>query len=217
MPVKLRLKKQGRKKAPHYAIVAADSRAPRDGRYIEKFGFYNPIANPAQIYVDHETAIKWLKVGAQPTNTVRSILRHAGVTLKFALIKQGKEEDEMERIFNSWWEMKKSKKKKKFVQVDIHGKPLEEIPVIELVQHKAEAESQPEETESTETDAGSEEAAAPDAEASTKTVSESGSEAETAPASETESSTESEEPETEASTESEEPDNKEDKEAAKAS
>ncbi|MCB0840278.1 MAG: 30S ribosomal protein S16 [Bacteroidetes bacterium] len=131
MPVKLRLKRQGRKQAVHYAIVASDSRSPRDGRYIEKIGTYDPVTQPAKIYVDHEAALKWLKVGAQPTNTVKSILRHAGVTVKFALFKQGKSEEEADKIFSKWWEAKKAKKKKKMVSCDIHGNPLEEVPVSE--------------------------------------------------------------------------------------
>lgn len=128
MPVKLRLQRRGRKKAPFYAIVAADSRAPRDGRFIEKVGFYDPIAEPARVYVDHEVALKWLQTGAQPTNTVRSLLRHAGVTLKFALTKQGKSEEEMERIYTRWREEKDGKTKKKVISVDVHGTPLEPVP-----------------------------------------------------------------------------------------
>ena len=144
MPVKLRLRKQGRKKAPHYAIVAADSRAPRDGRFIEKIGFYNPIKDPAHVYVDHDLALKWLKVGAQPTHTVRSLLRHSGVTLKFALIKQGKSEEEMDRIFNRWWEEKKAKKKKKVIQVTVQGLPIEDVPEMVLKQHAGAANQSPE-------------------------------------------------------------------------
>ncbi|MEZ4775166.1 MAG: 30S ribosomal protein S16 [Bacteroidia bacterium] len=131
MPVKLRLKRQGRRKLPHYAIVAADSRAARDGRFIEKIGFYDSVSQPAKIYVDHEKALKWLQNGAQPTNTVGDILRHAGVTVKFALIRQGKSEEEAARIFARWWEQKKAKKKKKMVSVDIGGNPLEDVPVTE--------------------------------------------------------------------------------------
>ncbi|MDX2250249.1 MAG: 30S ribosomal protein S16 [Bacteroidia bacterium] len=131
MPVKLRLKRQGRRKLPHYAIVAADSRSPRDGRFIEKIGFYDAISQPAKIYVDHAKALKWLQNGAQPTNTVGDILRHAGVTVKFALLKQGKSEEEASRIFSRWWDQKKSKKKKRMVSVDISGMPLEEVPVTE--------------------------------------------------------------------------------------
>lgn len=128
MPVKLRLKRQGRRKTPHYAIVAADARSPRDGRFIEKIGTYNPVAQPGQVYVDHELAIKWLQVGAQPTNTVRSLLRHAGVTLKYALIKQGKDEETVQKIFDRWETEKRSKKKKKIVIIDRTGQLLEEVP-----------------------------------------------------------------------------------------
>ncbi|MEL6256279.1 MAG: 30S ribosomal protein S16 [Bacteroidota bacterium] len=128
MPVKLRLKVQGRSKAPHYAIVAADSRAPRDGRFIQKIGFYNPLTEPARVYVDHEAALKWLGNGAQPTNTVRALLRHAGVTVKYALIKQGKSEEEIEKIYGKWRSEKDAKKKKKVISVDISGNPLEPVP-----------------------------------------------------------------------------------------
>ena len=131
MPVKLRLQRRGRKAAPFYAIVAADSRAPRDGRYIEKIGFYNPVAEPARVYVDHDAAIKWLQIGAQPTNTVRNLLRHAGVTIKLALLKQGKTEEEIERIFGKWRAEKDAKSKKKVISVDIRGTPLEPVPLTE--------------------------------------------------------------------------------------
>lgn len=150
MPVKLRLKRQGRRKSPHYAIVASDSRSPRDGRYIEKIGFYDPVADPAKIYVDHEAALKWLGVGAQPTNTVRNILRHSGVTVKFALLKQGKSEDEATKIFERWWEEKKSKTKKKMVSVDVHGNPLEDVPEVVKSEHKK-AEAPAEEAPAEET------------------------------------------------------------------
>ena len=128
MPVKLRLRRQGRRKHAHYAIVAADARAPRDGRFIEKVGYYDPITSPARVFVDHEVALKWLSVGAQPTNTVRSILRHAGVTLKFALIKQGKSEEEMDRIYTRWRNEKDRKAKKKMVMIDAKGNLLEPVP-----------------------------------------------------------------------------------------
>lgn len=114
MAVKLRLRRQGRSKAPHYAIVVADARAPRDGRFIEKIGFYNPVKNPAELCIDHEAAIKWLGYGAQPTDTVNSLLRHSGVTLKYALIKQGKSEDVQKSIFERWWAANGAKKEKKF-------------------------------------------------------------------------------------------------------
>ncbi len=77
--VKLRLKRMGSKKAPFYRIVAADSRSPRDGRIIESVGYYDPTKNPAVIKVDAELAMKWLRNGAQPTDTVRSILSKEGI------------------------------------------------------------------------------------------------------------------------------------------
>ena len=102
MPVRLRLARHGRKGRPYYYIVAADSRAPRDGKFLEKVGTYNPISDPAEIKVDHDKALKWLQNGAQPSTTVKSILRYAGVNLKMALIKQGKSEEEIERIYGKW-------------------------------------------------------------------------------------------------------------------
>lgn len=81
--VKLRLKRMGAKKAPSYRIVAADSRAPRDGRFIEIIGFYNPRTNPVEIRIDEEKALKWLADGAQPSDTVRSLLSKQGIMKKF--------------------------------------------------------------------------------------------------------------------------------------
>lgn len=77
--VKLRLKRMGKKGAPFYRIVAADSRSPRDGRFIEQIGTYNPTKAEEKVTLDKELAKKWLSNGAQPTDTVRSILSHEGV------------------------------------------------------------------------------------------------------------------------------------------
>ena len=79
MATKIRLRRMGAKKKPFYRIVVADSRAPRDGRSIEDIGYYNPNVNPADIKVDVEAAQKWLASGAQPSDTVRSLLKKAGV------------------------------------------------------------------------------------------------------------------------------------------
>ena len=75
MAVKMRLRRMGAKKAPHYRIVVADSRYPRDGRFIEEVGYYNPMTNPAEVKIDAEKAKKWLATGAQPTDTVKSLLK----------------------------------------------------------------------------------------------------------------------------------------------
>ena len=90
MAVKLRLKRMGAKKSPYYRIVAADSRSPRDGRFIETVGTYNPLTNPAEININEEVAMKWLRNGATPTDTVRNILSKDGIMAKFAKEKQGK-------------------------------------------------------------------------------------------------------------------------------
>lgn len=79
MATKIRLKRMGAKKKPFYRVVVADSRAPRDGRFIEEIGTYNPNVNPAEVRIDLEKAGKWLKIGAQPSDTVRSLLKKAGV------------------------------------------------------------------------------------------------------------------------------------------
>lgn len=90
MAVKLRLKRMGAKKQPFYRIVAADSRSPRDGRFIEVIGTYNPLLNPAETKINEEVAMKWLKNGATPTDTVKNIFSKAGIISKFAKEKQGK-------------------------------------------------------------------------------------------------------------------------------
>ena len=79
MAVKIRLKRIGAKKAPFYRVVVADSRYPRDGRFIEEIGYYNPLTNPVEIKIDSEKATKWIANGAQPTETVKSLLKKAGI------------------------------------------------------------------------------------------------------------------------------------------
>lgn len=83
MAVKIRLKRMGAKKSPFYRIVAADSRYPRDGRFIESVGYYNPTTNPAEVKIDTELAMKWLNDGAQPSDTVRNLFSDAGILKQF--------------------------------------------------------------------------------------------------------------------------------------
>lgn len=90
MAVKIRLKRMGAKKAPYYRIVVADSRSPRDGRFIDQIGTYNPLTTPAEIKVDEEAAQKWLNNGAIPTDTVKNLFSKAGIMEKFHNSKQGK-------------------------------------------------------------------------------------------------------------------------------
>lgn len=79
MAVKIRLTRLGAKKAPFYRVVVADSRFPRDGRFIEEIGYYNPLTNPAEIKIDGEKAKKWISNGAQPTETVKALLKKSGI------------------------------------------------------------------------------------------------------------------------------------------
>lgn len=88
MAVKIRLARHGRKKAPFYRLVVADSRAPRDGKFIEMIGHYNPLTDPAEIKVDEERALYWLQVGAQASDTARMILKRSGVWDRFVEAKR---------------------------------------------------------------------------------------------------------------------------------
>ncbi len=93
MAVKLRLKRMGSKKKPFYRIVAADSRSPRDGRFIETVGTYNPITEPAEVNIKEEVAMKWLRDGAIPTDTVRDLLKKQGIIEKFHNERMSKKAD----------------------------------------------------------------------------------------------------------------------------
>lgn len=113
MPVKIRLQRHGKKGKPYFWIVAADSRAKRDGKYLEKLGAYNPNTNPATIDLDVDGAVKWLENGAQPTDTARAILSYKGALLKKHLaggVKKGAlTEEQAEAKFNVWMEEKAAK------------------------------------------------------------------------------------------------------------
>ena len=106
MATKLRLQRRGRKNHPFYQIIVADSRAPRDGKYIERIGSYNPNTNPATITLDFERALHWLQTGAEPTDTVRNILSREGVLMKKHLLggvaKGAFTEEEADRKYEEW-------------------------------------------------------------------------------------------------------------------
>ncbi len=110
MATKIRLQRHGRKNYAFYPIVIADSRAPRDGKFIERIGSYNPNTNPATITLNFDRALYWLNVGAQPTDTVRSILSHEGVLLMKHLqggVRKGAfDEAEAQRRFEAWKQSK---------------------------------------------------------------------------------------------------------------
>ena len=113
MPVKIRLQRHGKKGKPFYWIVAADARAKRDGRYLEKLGTYNPNTNPATVNIKLEDAVTWLEKGAQPTDTAKTLLSYKGVMLKHHLnggIRKGAlTQEEADKKFASWLEEKEGK------------------------------------------------------------------------------------------------------------
>ena len=113
MPVKIRLQRHGKKGKPFFWIVAADGRAKRDGKFLEKLGIYNPNTNPATIELDVDSSVKWLQNGAQPTDTARAILSYKGVLLKNHLaggVRKGAlTEEQAEEKFNAWVEEKEGK------------------------------------------------------------------------------------------------------------
>jgi small subunit ribosomal protein S16 len=99
LAVKLRLRRIGKKKQPMYKVVAADSRAPRDGKFLESLGLYNPLTNPHTLEIKEDRVLYWLGVGAQPTDTVMSLLRQKGITLKRELKKKGLSDEKInERV-----------------------------------------------------------------------------------------------------------------------
>ncbi|MZQ75579.1 MAG: 30S ribosomal protein S16 [Peptoclostridium sp.] len=89
MAVKIRLKRMGAHKKPFYRIVVADSRSPRDGKFIEEIGFYNPVSEAKEVRINDEKAVKWLKDGAQPTETVKDLFKKNGILEKFEAAKKG--------------------------------------------------------------------------------------------------------------------------------
>jgi small subunit ribosomal protein S16 len=113
MPVKLRLQRHGKKGKPFYWLVAADARAKRDGRYLEKLGTYNPNTNPATVLIDIDRAVNWLEKGAQPTDTARTLLSYRGAMLKHHLnggVRKGAlTQEEADKKLEAWLEEKEAK------------------------------------------------------------------------------------------------------------
>ncbi len=106
MAVKLRLRRMGKKRQPIYKLVAADSRSPRDGKFIEAIGLYNPKTDPATVEIKESRALYWLGVGAQPTLTVKNLLSAQGILLKKELTKKGLKEDEVAAKVEDFKKMK---------------------------------------------------------------------------------------------------------------
>ena len=164
MAVKMRLQRKGRRKAPYYHIVVADARSPRDGKFIERLGFYNPMTKPATIEIDREKAYEWLTKGAQPTETVNAILKFKGVLYKKHLMRGVKKGalslEDAETKYQAYVESKDSKVAERFEQtkqekeaqrIAIFGKA-KEIPVVEETPIAAEEAAVVKETLTTEAD-----------------------------------------------------------------
>lgn len=109
MAVKLRLRRMGKKRQPVYKLVAADSRSPRDGRFIESFGLYNPKTEPSTVEINEERALYWLGVGAQPTTTVRNLLSAEGILYKRDLMKRGLSEEEIVKEMEEWLKQREAR------------------------------------------------------------------------------------------------------------
>jgi len=113
LAVKLRLRRMGKKKQPIYKMVAADSRSPRDGKFLEAVGFYNPLTKPHTLELKEDRILYWLNVGAQPTHTVKSLLRQKGITLKKELISKGFDEEKVKSELENWQKVKEASSKKR--------------------------------------------------------------------------------------------------------
>lgn len=153
MPVKIRLQRHGKKGKPFYWIVAADARAKRDGKYLEKLGTYNPNVNPAIIDLNVDGAVQWLQNGAQPTDTARAILSYKGAMLKKHLLggvaKGALTEEQAEEKFQAWLSEKEGSvtAKKDAVAKEVADAKAKALEAEKEVNAKREAEAVEEETE----------------------------------------------------------------------
>lgn len=109
MSVKLRLRRMGKKKQPVYKVVAADSRSPRDGKFLEAVGVYNPLTKPHTVDLKEERVFYWLDKGAQPTDTVKSLLKQKGITLKRELMRKGLNEEQINSEMENWQKLREAK------------------------------------------------------------------------------------------------------------
>ena len=179
MSVKIRLQRHGKKGKPFYWIVAADARAKRDGRYLEKLGTYNPNTNPATVNLDIDGAVKWLQDGAQPTDTAKTILSYKGAMLKNHLVggvrKGALTEEQAEEKFQAWIDLKAGKVASKEetvakAKLDVKAKALEAEKAVNEARVAAAIEEAVEEVAE----------AAPEAEVAEEVVAEAAPEAEVA-------------------------------------
>lgn len=141
----------GRKKKPFYRIVVMDSRARRDGRYLEKVGHYNPVSNPAEVNIDKEKVLKWLEKGAEPTKTVFNLLQKEGIALDWHLIRI-KASEQVRNVEMQKFELAKKVREDKKAAAEVVAEEPAEAPVAEETAETVPAEeAKPEETQATET------------------------------------------------------------------
>lgn len=152
MAVKLRLRRMGKKKQPVYKLVAADARSPRDGKFIEAVGLYNPLTEPHTFEIKEDRVLYWLNVGAQPTSTVKSLLRQKGVTLKKELLSKGLDEEKVNSELEEWQKKKeasltkkreKKSAKKKKAEEKTSAETTEEVKPEEKASEELKAEEKP--------------------------------------------------------------------------
>ncbi|HDL18641.1 MAG TPA: 30S ribosomal protein S16 [Bacteroidetes bacterium] len=143
MAVRLRLTRMGRKKKPYYRIIAVDSRAPRDGRYLENLGYYNPLPDPFELKINEERVLYWLGVGAIPSDTVNSLFRKEGILFKWDLVKRGLSGEELDKEMKRWEviQLERRRKQEKKLEAKTDREESKEAPAeaaAEEVQEKAE-------------------------------------------------------------------------------
>jgi len=152
LAVKLRLRRMGKKKQPVYKLVAADARSPRDGKFIEAVGLYNPLTEPHTFEIKEDRVLYWLNVGAQPTSTVKSLLRQKGVTLKKELLSKGLDEEKVNSELEEWQKKKeasltkkreKKSAKKKKAEEKTSAETTEEVKPEEKASEELKAEEKP--------------------------------------------------------------------------
>jgi small subunit ribosomal protein S16 len=142
LAVKLRLKRMGKKKQPIYKVVAADARSPRDGRFIEAIGVYNPLTDPATVQINEERALYWLGVGAQPTDTVKNLLSKKGILLKNDLVKSGLPEEKIEARMLEWERLQEAKNASLRKSEEVKEEPKAEVATEEEAETEAKAEAE---------------------------------------------------------------------------
>jgi small subunit ribosomal protein S16 len=149
LAVKLRLRRMGKKRQPIYKVVAADARSPRDGKYIEAIGSYNPKTDPATIELNEERALYWLGCGAQPTETVKNLLNKKGILLKKELLKEGLSEEAISAKLEEWGKNKDSLLEKKKVKAEQQKKEKTEAAKKKLEEENKQKEVEAAEVEDT--------------------------------------------------------------------